>query len=317
MSFAGILGAGLLGGAANAAQGIGDRIREEAKQKRAELLQDRAEKKAQGLAKTENDNKVEAAKQLRINQATRDRINNAALIKRDNNNAFNQAASQDDQQEFTGGQNANNNIEALKRITASKVGDPHTFFDADNGSKYVAIRQEDGSWKTEGGSEAATSASKGSYTLQNINIDGKDVSGFMDGKTWVTIGQPVAKSSDADSPKSGWTEKSATDYFTKQAYDQLGIKVSDLGVILGDVSETDFNKARKWIAVATDRYTGTGNVESPGAIVAEVFNDEYHTLQVPTASVKASALKAINSGVNKASVRLEVEAKGYDSSFLD
>ena len=88
-------------------------------------------------------------------------------------------------------------------------------------------------------------------------------------------------------------------------------------MILGDVSETDFNKARKWIAVATDRYTGTGNVESPGAIVAEVFNDEYHTLQVPTASVKASALKAINSGVNKASVRSEVEAKGYDSSFLD
>ena len=39
MSFAGILGAGLLGGAANAAQGIGDRIREEAKQKREQALQ--------------------------------------------------------------------------------------------------------------------------------------------------------------------------------------------------------------------------------------------------------------------------------------
>lgn len=39
MSFAGILGAGLLGGTANAAKGIGDRIREEAKQKRASALQ--------------------------------------------------------------------------------------------------------------------------------------------------------------------------------------------------------------------------------------------------------------------------------------
>ena len=105
MSFAGLLGAGLLGGVSNAAKGIGDRLREEAKQKRAEALQDRAEKKAQALAKTANDNAVKAATQLQIHQARRDRINNAALIKRDNNNAFNQAASQDDQQEFTGGQN--------------------------------------------------------------------------------------------------------------------------------------------------------------------------------------------------------------------
>jgi len=39
MSFAGLLGAGLLGGMGNAAKGIGDRLREEAKQKRASALQ--------------------------------------------------------------------------------------------------------------------------------------------------------------------------------------------------------------------------------------------------------------------------------------
>ena len=33
MSFAGLLGAGLLGGVGNAAKGIGDRLREEAKAK--------------------------------------------------------------------------------------------------------------------------------------------------------------------------------------------------------------------------------------------------------------------------------------------
>jgi len=44
MSFAGILGAGLLGGVANAAKGIGDRIREEAKQKRASALQTQIKK---------------------------------------------------------------------------------------------------------------------------------------------------------------------------------------------------------------------------------------------------------------------------------
>jgi hypothetical protein len=39
MSFAGLLGAGLLGGVSNAAKGIGDRLREEAKQKRQQALQ--------------------------------------------------------------------------------------------------------------------------------------------------------------------------------------------------------------------------------------------------------------------------------------
>ena len=38
MSFAGLLGAGLLGGVANAAKGVGDKLREEAKQKRAMAL---------------------------------------------------------------------------------------------------------------------------------------------------------------------------------------------------------------------------------------------------------------------------------------
>ena len=75
MSFAGILGAGLLGGAASAAKGAGDRIREEAKQKRAFALQDRADKKAQGLADTANDRAVEAATQARIHQAREGRLN--------------------------------------------------------------------------------------------------------------------------------------------------------------------------------------------------------------------------------------------------
>jgi phage gpG-like protein len=43
MSFAGLLGAGLLGGVANSAKGVGDKIREEAKQKRAMALVDQAQ----------------------------------------------------------------------------------------------------------------------------------------------------------------------------------------------------------------------------------------------------------------------------------
>ena len=108
MSFARVLGAGLLGGTANAAKGIGDRIRAEAKQKREFALQDRADKKAKGLADTANDRAVEAAKVDRIARAQRDRINNAALINRDNNSGRIRGDLQDDSQEFTGGQNADN-----------------------------------------------------------------------------------------------------------------------------------------------------------------------------------------------------------------
>ena len=106
MSFAGILGAGLLGGAANAAKGIGDRIREEAKQKRAMLLQDRAEKKAQGLAETENDNAVEAAKQRRIFDARESRLNRSQQITAQNNQGIitgaNTIAAQNNQGIITG-----------------------------------------------------------------------------------------------------------------------------------------------------------------------------------------------------------------------
>ena len=337
MSFAGLLGAGLLGGAGNAAKSAGDRIREEAKQKREMLLQDRADARASEA----NDNAVEAATQRRIFDAQQNRINNAALINRDNNSGRIRGDLQNDQQDFTGGQNdanrtqrtdlqndqqaftsgqnADNNAAALERVGAAKVGNVESFYNTE-GLVYRAEKQEDGSWKAIGGAKAPDATTRNAITLQtSYDTDGREVKGYMNGNTWVTVGGPKADSkTDANgAPKSGWTEKSATDYFTKQAYDQLGIKVSDLGVILGDVSETDFAKARKWIAVATDRYTGTGNVESPGAIVAEVFNDEYHALQAPTESVKASAMKAINSGVNKASVRSAVEAKGFDSSFLN
>ena len=93
MSFAGLLGAGLLGGVSNAAKGIGDRLREEAKQKRAEALQDRAEKKAQGLAKTENDNKEKAAKQRQIFDAGQSLLSRNHQIAAQNNQGAIDAAA--------------------------------------------------------------------------------------------------------------------------------------------------------------------------------------------------------------------------------
>ena len=79
--------------------------------------------------------------------------------------------------------------------------------------------------------------------------------------------------------KSGWDAKSANAYFTKQAYNQLGMKFSVLGAALAGPntpSSTDYDKARLWISVAQDRWIGTGGQEDPATIVSEVFNDAYH-----------------------------------------
>jgi len=378
MSFAGLLGAGLLGGAGNAAKGIGDRLREEAKQKRLIALQDRADERADKVAKTANDNAVDAARERRVFDAREGRLNrhqqsqmqigagniaataatvadgrgvvneatatdvaaDVAVVK--NNNVVTNAATATDVAQTVALTQAEvnaeaakqlaivnkkrasqlsvvqmeqltaNNAAALARIKAGKVGDVHTFFDEVKGLEYKGVTQEDGTFKMEGGTKAATSASQGSLKLQNIKLDGKNVAGYMDGKTWVTVGGAV----DTDSADgNGWNAKKATDYFRKEVYDQYGIKVSDLGVILGDVDKTDFKTARRLIAAASERYIETG--EEPSVIAAEVFSDNYQALKPATSGVIASANKMIDNGISKAAIKKEIEAKGFDSSFLD
>ena len=141
MSFAGLLGAGLLGGVSNAAKGIGDRLREEAKQKRAEALQDRAEKKAQGLAKTENDNKEKAAKQRQIFDAGQSLLSRNHQIAAQNNQGAitgaNTIAAQNNQGIITGANTiaAQNNQGAIDAAAAKKAHE--------NAMKVAGIKSSD------------------------------------------------------------------------------------------------------------------------------------------------------------------------------
>jgi len=352
MSFAGILGAGLLGGAANAAKGIGDRIRAEAKQKREFALQDRADKKAQGLADTANDRAVEAAKLERIARAQRDRINNAALINRLDKagHIASDAATVADGRSVTKTKTATgvaadvatvadgrsvtktktatgvaadvaltksevniaaakqlaivnteraeklgivqmeqlnaNNDAALERIAAGRVGDAHTFYDADKGLKYVAIRQEDGSWKTEGGTEAP-SASANSYTLQTIKLEGKEVSGFMDGKNWVTVGGAVKNDSEGD-----FDSRQATDYFTKQAWIHAGIKTGKNG-FPEVVSEEDSALVAGWVDGAMKEWQ-SGGKKQPSSIVNSIFFKPLNRNKIEVNSEDMDEARALN-----------------------
>lgn len=77
MSFAGLLGAGLLGGVANAAKGVGDKLREEAKQKRAMALVDQEQANAVAL-QTQTDDSAMA--RLKAQGLVTIDVNNAGSV---------------------------------------------------------------------------------------------------------------------------------------------------------------------------------------------------------------------------------------------
>ena len=288
MSFAGLLGAGLLGGVSNAAKGIGDRLREEAKQKREFALQDRAEKKAQGLADTDNKRAVEAATQVRIHQAREGRLNRhqqskmqvgagantiAAqnnqgritgenTIAAQNNQGLINAARQNDQQAFTAGQNTAGYAARLEQIQASKVDTVETFYDEETGMQYKAVLQKDGAWKQEGGMKAPDASTSKGFTLQNgYNAKGEEVKGYMSGTTFVQVG--AAKAVKAT------TEKEARDYLTKQA--KFLITGASNSFMATKLSDEDASLVSSWVDEGMTSWKSTGSPQNLSSIVKNVM----------------------------------------------
>jgi len=157
-----------------------------------------------------------------------------------------------------------NNDAALERVKAGQVGQVHTFFDADNGLEYIGVTQKDGSIKMEGGTKAPT-AKTGSLTLQTISLNGKDVTGYMDGKTWVTVGGAASKK---DS-KGDFDAVKATDYFTKQAWIHAGIKTGPNGFPEA-ASEEDSALVAGWVDEAMKDWE-KGDKKQPSSIVNSTF----------------------------------------------
>ena len=187
MSFAGLVGSAMVGGAVGAAESWGDKLKEDAKNKRLKILEE---------------NRVISNRET--NRLNNNQVNEQYIAR---NNSQSTAAME---------------LEKLKHSNSLET--------------------------------AANLAETGGL---------------------IATAKAQKEADDNAKPKSGWTSKSATDYFTKQAYDQLGVKTDSLGQILGEVEKTDFTKARAWIAMAQDRWAGTNGQEDPAQIVDEVYNDEY------------------------------------------
>lgn len=160
------------------------------------------------------------------------------------------------------------NAAAMDRVRAGKVGDVHTFFDPTTGLEYKAVWQENGKFKMEGGTKAP-SASKGSIILQSIKLNGKNVTGYMDGKNWVTVGEV----DDSDS-KPDFTPKDAQAYFTKQAWIHAGVTTDQYGDPK-DASEEDAALVSRWVADAMAEWRKGDQKQDPSAIVRSVFYRPY------------------------------------------
>ncbi len=115
-------------------------------------------------------------------------------------------------------------------------------------------------------------------------------------------------------PTTGWNNKSVTDYFTKEAYRELGIEVDQFGLPI-EGSSSDHNKARQWISVAIDRWRGMQGSEDPGEIIAEVFNDSYHNNDDNT-DVLQQARDAIAQGASEDAIKQRLQEMGINPSLL-
>ena len=157
-----------------------------------------------------------------------------------------------------------NNVAALAQINTGKIGDVHSFYDETTGMEYKAVRNKDGGWDPQGGDKAST-ASKNAYTLQDIQIEGVNVRGYMNGTDFVVIGNPIP-----DSNKTDWDEKQVTDYATAQGWKRVGVAVNIWGRPIGkDISADDKAKVTKWTADVVTQWNKTGT--SPATLVNDIL----------------------------------------------
>ena len=157
-----------------------------------------------------------------------------------------------------------NNVAALAQINAGKVGDVHSFYDEATGMEYKAVRNKDGGWDQQGGTKAST-ASKNAYTLQDIQIEGVNVRGYMNGTNFVVVGKPIP-----DSNKTDWDEKQVTDYATAQGWKRVGVAVNIWGRPIGkDISADDKAQVTKWTADVVTQWNKTGT--SPATLVNDIL----------------------------------------------
>ena len=422
MSFAGLLGAGLLGGVANAAKGVGDKLREEAKQKRAMALVDQEQVNkvaiqtqaddaesarddagyiaATDLANVDSANRTaEAIVSGKISKdLTLSSQNNAARIANEaaekaqkfaginqdqlaaiakaqlrlkttleaataSQTASNLQASQVAQMELTALINSTaealkvttdatvqdkaniqadstaanlagtqmkmavyntaknkdvaaaliaaqektavklgetrmaeltaNNLAAIEQIKVAKVGDVQGFYNMTTGTEQMHVYGEDGNWTPQGGPKAKPAATKGSYTFENVVIDGREVTGYLKDGEFIVVGTPV--DDDTKNSKS-WDAEKVTKFANKQAWLQMGLSVNKFGEPVGNIGPKERAKVAKDTAAIVKTWKADTSVDL-ATVMNNVFSGKT-TASTGGSSTEAADLVRAQNAIN-------------------
>jgi len=414
MSFAGLLGAGLLGGVANAAKGVGDKLREEAKQKRAMALVDQeqanavalqtqaddssmARLKAQGkvtigvnragsedtmavadnaavnagdllaqqgdidaaaavvtqannitnltkqgdiatdLAKLQSElDKGEAADKAKLDQlrvklegsiaaraasqlatVNADTASTAAGVAATTAKTlagtemkmavYNTATNKDVAAALIAAQEKTavklgetrmaeltaNNLAAIEQIKVAKVGDVQGFYNMTTGTEQMHVYGEDGNWTPQGGPKAKPAATKGSYTFENVVIDGREVTGYLKDGEFIVVGTPV--DDDTKNSKS-WDAEKVTKFANKQSWLQMGTSLDKYGQPIGNVGPKERAKVAEQTAAIVKTWKADTSVDL-ATVMNNVFSGKT-TASTGGSSTEAADLVRAQNAIN-------------------
>jgi len=414
MSFAGLLGAGLLGGVANAAKGVGDKLREEAKQKRAMALVNQeqanavalqtqaddssmARLKAQGkvtigvnragsedtmavadnaavnagdllaqqgdidaaaavvtqannitnltkqgdiatdLAKLQSElDKGEAADKAKLDQlrvklegsiaaraasqlatVNADTASTAAGVAATTAKTlagtemkmavYNTATNKDVAAALIAAQEKTavklgetrmaeltaNNLAAIEQIKVAKVGDVQGFYNMTTGTEQMHVYGEDGNWTPQGGPKAKPAATKGSYTFENVVIDGREVTGYLKDGEFIVVGTPV--DDDTKNSKS-WDAEKVTKFANKQSWLQMGTSLDKYGQPIGNVGPKERAKVAEQTAAIVKTWKADTSVDL-ATVMNNVFSGKT-TASTGGSSTEAADLVRAQNAIN-------------------
>ena len=161
-----------------------------------------------------------------------------------------------------------NNAAAIENIKIAKVNDVQPFYNMTTGTEQMHVLDSDGNWKPKGGPKARAAASKGSYTFEDVVIDGEKVTGFMKGDEFIVVGTPV---DDDTKDSKSWDAEKVTKFANKQAWLQMGASLDKYGEPTGNIGPKERAKVAKDTATIVKLWKANKSLDLAG-VMDDVFS---------------------------------------------
>ena len=162
-----------------------------------------------------------------------------------------------------------NNLVAIEKIKVAKVGNTQAFYNMTTGTEQMYVYDSNGNWQPKAGTKAKTAAaSKGSYTFEDVVIDGEKVTGYMKGDEFIVVGTPV---DDDTKDSSSWDAEKVTKFANKQAWLQMGASLDKFGYPTGNVGPDERAKVAKQTASIVKLWKANKSLDLAG-VMDDVFS---------------------------------------------